>query len=126
LIAYLDTHVVIDLADASRERIGKRALEALRSMELLISPMVLLEIEYLHEIGRLRRTSRDVQLKLEAETSIRVCTQPFSTVARIALDEKWTRDAFDRIIVAQAKAKGFAFLISADERVAKHYPRTIW
>jgi PIN domain nuclease of toxin-antitoxin system len=43
-----------------------------------------------------------------------------------ALDEKWTRDPFDGMIVAQAKANGFAFLVSADEEIAEHYPRTIW
>lgn len=105
---------------------GRRALDLIRSSELLLSPMVLLEFEYLHEIGRARRTSREIQLKLEQETRIKVCALPFATVATIALDEKWTRDSFDRIIVAQAKANGFAFLISSDERIAKHYPRTVW
>jgi PIN domain nuclease of toxin-antitoxin system len=47
-------------------------------------------------------------------------------VARAALDEKWTRDAFDRIIVAQAKLNGLAPLISSDEEIAEHYPRTVW
>jgi PIN domain nuclease of toxin-antitoxin system len=44
--------------------------------------------------------------------------------ASIALDEKWTRDPFDRLIVANAK--GFAWLISADEAIRKHYPRAVW
>jgi PIN domain nuclease of toxin-antitoxin system len=51
---------------------------------------------------------------------------PFAVVASAALDEKWTRDPFDRLIVANAKANGFAWLISADEEIARHYPRTVW
>jgi PIN domain nuclease of toxin-antitoxin system len=47
-------------------------------------------------------------------------------VARSALDEKWAREVFDRIIVAQARLNGLAPLISSDEEVAEHYPRTIW
>jgi PIN domain nuclease of toxin-antitoxin system len=42
------------------------------------------------------------------------------------LDEKWTRDPFDRLIVANAKANGFAWLISADEHIRNHYPRAVW
>jgi PIN domain nuclease of toxin-antitoxin system len=88
--------------------------------------MVLIELEYLYEIGRLRWPSRELYLKIERETSLKTCALPFSTVARTAIDEKWTRDTFDRIIVAQAKTNGLAFLISADEDVAKHYQRTVW
>ena len=54
------------------------------------------------------------------------CDIPFATIASAALDEKWTRDPFDRLIVANAKANGFAWLISADEAIRKHYPRTVW
>jgi PIN domain nuclease of toxin-antitoxin system len=96
------------------------------SAELLISPMVLVELEYLYEIGRTRLPALDVKLKLEHESTIRVCDLSFSSVARVALHESWTRDPFDRIIVAQAKANGLAFLISADKQIAKHYPRTTW
>jgi len=41
-----------------------------------------------------------------------------------AVHEKWTRDLFDRLIVANAKAAG-ALLISKDERIHKHYRDTI-
>ena len=88
--------------------------------------MVLLELEYLYESKRLKHTSRDVWLKIEHEVGVRVCDLPFLPVANSAVGEKWTRDPFDRIIVAQAKANGFASLVSADEAIAKHYPRTIW
>lgn len=42
-----------------------------------------------------------------------------------ALKESWTRDPFDRLIVANAKAAG-APLITKDERIRKHYRRAIW
>jgi PIN domain nuclease of toxin-antitoxin system len=38
----------------------------------------------------------------------------------------WARDAFDRIIVAQARLNGPAPPISSDEEIAEHYPRAIW
>jgi PIN domain nuclease of toxin-antitoxin system len=125
MIAYLDTHAVIRLAHG-RARIGRDAAQLMARAELLISPMVLLELEYLYEIGRLTLPGKDVLRKMENELGLRLCNLPFAEVARAALDEKWTRDAFDRIIVAQAKVNGLAPLISTDEEIARHYPRTIW
>ena len=125
MIAYLDTHAAIRLADG-RLHIGRDAARLIHRSELLISPLVLVELEDLHEIGRLALPARDILRKLEHEIGLRLCDLPFAEVARAALDEKWTRDAFDRIIVAQARLNGLAPLISSDEKIAEHYPRTVW
>lgn len=126
MIAYLDTNTLIWLAQGSLEGISGRADRLLKQADLLFSPMVLLELQYLYEIKRIKLTARDIQTKVEHDLGVRVCELPFSTVAGAALDEQWTRDPFDRLIVANAKANGFAPLISADEEVARHYPRTVW
>lgn len=126
MTGYLDTHVVIWLANRSLERLTRRARRAVEQHDLLISPMVMLELAYLYERKRITLPARDVLLKLEHEIGLRVCGLPFPQVANAALDELWTRDAFDRVIVAQAKANGLAPLISADEEIQQHYPRTIW
>ncbi len=125
MIAYLDTHAAIRLSHG-QARIGRDAAQLIQRAELLVSPVVLVELEYLYEIGRLTLPAKDILRKLEHELGLRLCDLPFAEVARAALDEKWTRDAFDRIIVAQAKVNGLAPLISADEEIARHYPRTIW
>lgn len=126
MIAYLDTNVVAWLAQGNLTRIGQKARSVLEQADLLISPIVLIELEYLYEVSRIRLSSRDVQLKIEHEIGVRVCDLPFPLVANVVIDEKWTRDPFDRIIVAQAKANGLASLVSADEEIGKHYPRTVW
>ena len=125
MIAYLDTHTVMRLAHG-RPRIGRDAAQLIQRAELLISPMVLVELEYLYEIGRLTLPAKDVLRKLEHELGLGLCDLPLADVARAALDEKWTRDAFDRFIVAQARLNGLAPLISSDEEIAEHYPRTVW
>jgi PIN domain nuclease of toxin-antitoxin system len=125
MTAYLDTHALIRLAHGS-PRIGRDAERLIQKAELLISPMVLVELEYLYEIGRLTLPGKDILRKLEHELGLRLCDLPFADVARAALDEKWTRDAFDRVIVAQARLNGLAPLISSDQEVAEHYPRTVW
>jgi PIN domain nuclease of toxin-antitoxin system len=124
--AYLDTNVVVWLAQGSLESLSARATALLETANLLVSPMVLVELEYLHEAGRIRLPARDIQRKVEHELGVRICNLPFATVVSAALDESWTRDPFDRLIVAHAKANGFAALISADEEIARCYPRTVW
>lgn len=126
MTGYLDTHVVVWLAEGSLQRITEAARGAIEQSDLLISPMVMLELEYLHERNRITLPARDVFLKLEHEIGLRVCDLPFPRIANVALDEKWTRDSFDRMIVAQAKANGLAQLVSADEEIRRHYPRVVW
>jgi PIN domain nuclease of toxin-antitoxin system len=126
VIAYLDTNTLIWLAQGSLDGISPKADRLLKQADLLFSPMVLIELEYLYEIKRIKRTARDIQIKVEHDLGVRLCDLPFSTVASAALDEKWTRDPFDRLIVANAKANGFAWLISADEEIARNYQRTVW
>lgn len=125
MIVYLDSHAAIRLSDG-RARIGRDAARLIRRADVLCSPIVLLEMEYLFEIGRLTLRAKDILSKLEHELGLRVCDLPFAKVATAALDEKWTRDAFDRVVVAQARVNGLAPLISSDEKIAQHYPRTIW
>ena len=126
MTVYLDTNVVVWLAQGTLQRISRRAQRALEQGTLLVSPMVLIELEYLYEWNRIKLSARDVQLKVEHEIGVRVCDLPFLSVASAALDEKWTRDPFDRMIVAQAKANGLAPLVSADEEIKNNYPRTAW
>lgn len=126
LIAYLDTHAAVWLAEGTLGRQSRRALGVVGKSDLLLSPMAVLELEYLYQLKRSRLQAREVLLKLEHEAGLRVCDLPFPQLSQVALDEKWTRDPFDRVIVAQAKANGWAALVSSDEKIAKHYARTVW
>jgi PIN domain nuclease of toxin-antitoxin system len=126
VIAYLDTNALIWLSDGSLAGLSPKIDRLLQQADLLFSSMVLLELEFLYEIKRSKRPARDIRQKVEYELGVRLCDLPFPVIAGAALDEKWTRDPFDRLIVANAKANGFAWLISADEAMRKHYPRTVW
>jgi PIN domain nuclease of toxin-antitoxin system len=50
---YLDTHVLVWLFSGDMDNFSPKAIDLIENRELLVSPMVLLELEYLHEIGRL-------------------------------------------------------------------------
>jgi PIN domain nuclease of toxin-antitoxin system len=122
---YLDTHCMVWLFYGEKQKFSSTALHAMEQSELLASPMSVLEMELLHEIGRTRQTASTIIAALEADVGVRVCTLPFSEVAMNAISESWTRDPFDRLIVANARAAG-APLVSRDEQIRKHYRRTIW
>ncbi len=126
LNAYLDTNVTLWLMQGDRKQISREAKRIIDRSDLLISPMVALELEYLYELRRSNFRSLDIQMKLAEEIGLRICTLPFDLVAQAAIYEAWTRDPFDRLIVAHAKANGMAHLISSDETMKQHYPRTIW
>jgi PIN domain nuclease of toxin-antitoxin system len=124
--AYLDTNVVVWLAQRDLNRITPKALDCIRNSALLVSPMVALELAYLREINRITLSSQDVLLKLKAELGVEVCDSSFQSLITIAVNENWTRDPFDRIIVSQAKANGLSPLISSDEAIRKNYIKTVW
>ena len=124
--AYLDTQVAVWLAQVKFQRLSIGAREQMEKTDLLLSPMALLELEYLYEIQRINLRAQDVQLKLQSELGVRICTLDFSSVVGVGIHENWTRDPFDRLIVANAKANAFSPLISADAKIRKHYPRAVW
>jgi PIN domain nuclease of toxin-antitoxin system len=88
--------------------------------DLRLSPMVQLELRYLFEIKRMKYSSEKLLAALRLEIGLQICDIPFPEVAQQALTERWTRDPFDRIIVAQARLNK-ATLITRDRHILKHY-----
>lgn len=126
MICYLDTQVAVWLAEANLKKISHKALSTIERAKVLISPMVVIEFGYLREIQRIQRSPEQIVYKLTTELQAEVCDYPFPIIAEMAVGETWTRDPFDRIIVAQARANGAAALITKDQLIATHYPNTIW
>lgn len=124
--AYLDTQVTAWLAQGSLDRLSGPAKEEMEKTDLLVSPIVLLELEYLYEIKWILLPAEDILRKLRHEAGVRICRLDFPAVVSAGLHEKWTRDPFDRLIVAHAKANGLSPLISSDEKIRDNYPRTVW
>lgn len=124
--AYLDTNAVMRLAHGDRKKITKPAQQAIERYDLLLSPMVLLELQYIFEIGRILTPAAKIFAHLETTIGLSICPLPFAAIARVACDETWTRDSFDRMIVAQARHAGNAPLITADEAIKIHYKPAIW
>ncbi len=123
---YLDTHVAIWLHDGLVEPLTIEAKQQIEDNELLISPMVLLEFQYLLERKRIGIDPLQIYGYLNATFGIALCNLPFSVVAQAALHVGWTRDPFDRVIVAQAAANSESRLITADCEMRQNYARAVW
>jgi PIN domain nuclease of toxin-antitoxin system len=126
LISYLDTHVAVFLHAGDLSRVSARAQQQIGSNDLLISPMVLLEMEMLYDKGVIKYPSSQILADLTQQLGLSVCQMPFAQVVRSALTIKWTREPGDLLIVANAMANNYAPLITKDERIRSGYGNAIW
>ena len=122
---YLDTHVVIWLYEGTVEKLSATARNSIESNDVRISAAVVLELQYLHEIGRLKPIAAEVVNALATDIDLRVCDRPFYKIVNEALAENWGRDPFDRLIVANAKEQR-AMLVTKDERIRQNYLLSVW
>ena len=124
-MVYLDTHLVLWLYAGSLDLISKEVLQALEENELYISPIVELELQYLKEIGKIKKFPSEIIETLHKEINLKVCTKDFQGIIRESLNLPWTRDPFDRIIVAHA-ALNHNKLLTKDDSIRAHYKQALW
>ena len=122
---YLDTHVVVWLYAGRTDLLPPLARSLIDEHDLLVSPIVALELQYLHEAAKIAEPAAPVLRALAGEIGMRQCPLPFEDVAEMALQEAWTRDPFDRIAVAQARLRG-APLLTKDRDIHEHFADAVW
>ena len=123
---YLDTHVVVWLYAGQVDLLSGLAKDSIDSENLLISPMVGLELQFLSEIGRIKVNSEEIVNDLSMRIGLRYCELPFTSVVTKSLNQHWTRDPFDRIIVAQASLQKESVLLTKDSLIQKNYLKARW
>ncbi len=124
-LIHLDTHIVCWLYEGRAEFLTPAALRAIESGLLQVSPVVQLELTYLHEIGRISREGDYVLQALTKDIGLSVADVSLAQVIKIAGALTWTRDPFDRMIVAHAMVANAA-LVSKDRLIRKHCGKVIW
>jgi PIN domain nuclease of toxin-antitoxin system len=124
-LAHLDTHILVWLYRNPHRAWPERVRVLLESARLRYSPMARLELHFLREIGRIEVAPAELLAELTGPLELQECGQPFGTVVEQAQALSWTRDPFDRLIVAQAMAAG-AGLITHDENIRAHYAGAVW
>lgn len=118
----LDTHIAVALYEGRTSGLSPKTKRDLDHGTAAISPAVVFEIEMLHEIGRLRPNAATIVRSIAQDLNIRIAADPFANVVHEALGFSFTRDPFDRLIVAHA-ALLKAPLVTFDDHVRSHYRR---
>lgn len=123
-LVHLDTHVATWLWAGDRRRL-RPVWKTLRRSELAISPAAVLELGFLFEIGRIQEPAPRVVEALVGEAGLHVSAAPLSRIVDEALSLAWTRDPFDRLIVANARVEG-ATLLTRDGAILDSCPWARW
>ncbi|MEB3883112.1 PIN domain-containing protein [Lyngbya sp. CCY1209] len=122
---YLDTHVVVWLYAGLTDKFSDFATSLINDHDLYISPMIRLELQYLYERGRISEQPEPMIADLDNLMGVKICELDFNTVIGCSLKIDWTRDPFDRIIVAHA-AVNQNILLTKDRRILANYEHAQW
>ena len=123
--AFLDTHAAVFLWEGRGELFGSGSRELLERAVLLASPMVRLEMGFLREVGKLRVEPDQILGALTSDYGITVTADPMDRLIPLAMPLSWTRDPFDRLLVATALLHE-APLITRDARIQEHFAGAVW
>jgi PIN domain nuclease of toxin-antitoxin system len=124
-LIHVDTHVLVWLYAGDTERFPKLARERLEAATIVASPLVVLELQYLHEIKRIAEPAARVVQDLAVRIGLEVDDISLRELIAHAEHLSFTRDPFDRLIVAHAAVRE-APLLTADKVLHKHYRHAIW
>lgn len=124
-LIHLDTHAAIWLSAGETARFPAFVPALVRQTPPAISPMVLLELDYLHEIGKLKVPGEDILNDLAAKLGLTLSPARFDVLVREAASLTWTRDPFDRLIAATARVAG-ARLLTKDATILANECCAFW
>ncbi|MET0213371.1 MAG: PIN domain-containing protein [Vicinamibacterales bacterium] len=114
----LDTNALIWLEQGHpRSRVLLQA-----DPQLYVSPATLLELQFLIEAGRIRLRGGTLE-RLADDDRWLLDDPPAAAWFREAIDLAWTRDPFDRLLVAHAQLRGWR-LATADTVLLKRLTPT--
>jgi len=124
-LIYLDTHVTVRLCAENRIKFSNAIENLIEKHEVSISAMVCLELQYLLEIKRIAVKPEEIISNLSSSIGLKICDKNFNTIISKAISLSWTRDPFDRIIVANAAIDN-SVLITKDQHILEHYENAKW
>jgi PIN domain nuclease of toxin-antitoxin system len=123
--AFLDTHAAIFLWEGRGELFGAGSRELLEQALLHVSPLVRLELGFLREVGKLKVEPDQILGSLTGDYGVTVTADPMDRLVPLAMPLAWTRDPFDRLLVATALLHE-APLITRDARIQEHFAGAVW
>ncbi len=124
-VIMLDTHVVVWLHTNRVTELSPRAIREIDANDLAVSPIVELELAYLHEIGRTAGPASEILGALGSRMGLTVAQIGFGPLCATAVEVTWTRDPFDRMLVAHAVTAGLP-LLTKDASILANLDLGFW
>jgi len=122
---HLDTHIVLWLYDNKEHLLSKKVTHLLSKSELAISPIISVELAFLNEVGKIKTQPDKIITFLTNRIDLEVADISFVSVCSAAKYLQWTRDPFDRLIVASSMVAKCG-LITKDETIRKNYKQAVF
>jgi PIN domain nuclease of toxin-antitoxin system len=125
MTAFLDTHAAVFLWEGRIEVFGSGARKTLEHSTLFISPMVRLELQILKEVGKLKVEPDQILGTLISDLGVTMTSDPLDALVPHAMALSWTRDPFDRLLVATALLHQAPF-VTRDRCIHDNFPGAVW
>ena len=87
--------------------------------------MVLLELEILFEVERIKATPERVLAAAREFGELSLADSPLADVVEHSRNLSWTRDPIDRLVTAHAMTDG-AKLLTADKVILANFADAVW
>ena len=123
--ALLDTHAAVFLYEGRGEIFGAAARNLLERATLHVSPLVRLELGFLREVGKLTVEPDLLLGALAADCGVTPTSDALDALVPLAQPLAWTRDPFDRLLVATALLHQVP-LITRDARIQENFAGAVW
>ena len=125
-LIYLDTHIVVWLYAGLLDKFTQKAKARIDDNNIVISQFVRLELQYLYEIGRIKIKPDKIVGALAREIDLRISDCPLDNIIEEALKINWTRDVFDRLLVAETMRNQSLLLITANKKIREKFIQALW
>lgn len=125
-LVYLDTHIVVWLYAGLLDKFTPKARLGIDDNNVVISQFVRLELQYLYEIGRIKVKPDKIIGALASEIDLRISDSELQNIIDAALKINWTRDVFDRLLVAETMQDQSLLFITADKKIREKFKQALW
>ena len=122
---FLDTNIIVRLYNNDVKSLSEKIKKFIENNDIYVSPIIALELEYLFEIKRVSHSSNNVMNFLLDTIDLKTDNYDFQEIIECSINERWTRDPFDRLIVSHAKMRD-AYLLSTDKIIRQNYKKTVF
>jgi PIN domain nuclease of toxin-antitoxin system len=122
---FLDTHILIWLYQRDGSKFSAKNRETLDISNLYMPVISFLEIQFLKEIKRITFSADELLDELRIDLPINITEANAITLIRKAVEFNWTRDPFDRLIIAETVLYN-AKLLTKDSNILSNFHDAVW